>query len=223
MIVIRRRWPEITLWGLLFAVLFALGWVRGNHPQWSWRDLLPSRDPIVIMTSDANWLPATFIKKISEETEMEFRIEKVDDFTDFEARMVLLDAPSLVWIPLSWAKGLDSQKLLRPYVLKSRDRKLIHPDFATMTPDLSYIPVLWQIENSDLHLEGLAIPSNAKDRGAALKILEKWISSENALAQLKAVPGVSSALSFSDQADLQPEQKASALRNQSLLRLKTWK
>lgn len=219
---IRTRWKEVVLWGLCFTALFALGWWRGTNPDFTWRGLLFTPDEVIILTSDRSWLPDAFIDELSKAADAKIRIEEVQDFADFEARLVTADAPPLIWIPLSWAKGLASQDLLFPAGVRRALRNSVHKDFRSIAPDLTFLPVLWSFDTSVLRIEGLAVPMNSPHRRTGMMLATIWTRTELAHRQLDLVP-VASALTFSSASDLPFERRADALRNHPLSALKTWK
>lgn len=214
---------ELFLWGLCFTALFSFGWWRGAHPDFAWRSFYSSSDAVILMTPESSWIPDEFLQKLSKDAQVEIRVERVDDFADFEARLLIADAPSLVWIPLSWAKGLASQHLLYPAGERRALRNKVHPDFRSIAPELTYLPVLWNLEKSELRIEGLAIPMNGADRREGMRIATLWTNTEWAEEQLKDLPDSRSALSFSSSSDLPFERRADDLRNHPLSALKNWK
>lgn len=203
------------LWIPLLSALFALGWWRGQHPDFHWRSIFYTADSVVILTPDPEWIPADFLRAISEQTETELRVEQIADFADFEARLVLLDAPGLVWIPAEWARGLSAHGLLLP-LGEGRLIERVHADFRSATKDDSYLPVAWAPAEGALRIEGLAVPVNGKDRSTAIAAVLAWTNAENASRQIRAIPAAS-ALSFSDDADLPFDKKAKSLRNRTLI------
>lgn len=215
------RWREILLWGLCFAALFAFGWWRGSHPDFKWSGLLGPDQPLIVLTPDPAWIPPGFLIRLSRETGLQFQLEKIDDFADFEARLVPLDAPALVWLPSTWAKGLASQSLLLPFGDAPDLPARVHPDFRERESNGSeaFLAVLWKQQDNELRVEGLALPTNGKNRLAALRALRAWTSPE--LAKLQVLGSdANSALEFSSHSDLPFERRADALRNQPLSGIK---
>lgn len=176
-----------------------------------------------MLTNDSSWLPEEFLRRLSKEAAVEVHVERIEDFADFEARLILADAPALVWIPLSWAKGLASQHLLFPAGARRALRNRVHSDFRSIAPELTYLPILWDVENNELQIEGLALPANGIDRRMAMQIAMLWTSTDLAMAQLANLPKARSALSFSTTSDLPHERRADDLRNHPLSALKNWK
>lgn len=211
------------LWGLCFTGLFAFGYWRGAHPDFSMRSFWSSPESVTVLTNDAAWLPEDFLRKLSKEAAVEIHVEQVEDFADFEARLITADAPALIWIPLSWAKGLASQHLLFPAGERRALRNRVHSDFRSIAPELTYLPVLWNVENNELQIEGLALPANGRDRRMAMIIATIWTNTDVATAQLRALPGTRSALTFSTTSDFPFERRADDLRNHPLSSLKNWK
>lgn len=210
------RWKQLLIWGPCLAALFALGWWRGQNPDFDWRVYVQSPETLVILTPDPSWIPNDILSRLTEGTRTELRIEKIEDFADFEAKLVVVDAPDLIWIPLSWARGLSSRGLLFSLGEDLVSEK-VHADFRTATKDYSYMPVAWAPDDGELRIEGLAVPLNAKHRQAALDLVLRWTSPDLASRQIRAIPAAST-LAFSSNADLPFEKKVDSLRNSSLLR-----
>lgn len=211
----RSRAIESILWGLCFTALFFFGWFRGREPEIGWRTLFGSPPPLVILTPDASWLPKDFLQIVAKNTETELHLEIIQDFADFEARLVPLDAPAMIWVPMAWARGLASQGLLldlsdRPDLADRTDA-----DFQSADVGNTFIPVLWKHEDGELRIEGLALPSTGRDRAAALRVMAKWLSPEIAAELTRKTPAAS-ALEFSNTSDLPFEKRADALRNRPL-------
>lgn len=190
------------------------------NPDFQWRWIWGSDEPLIVLTPDPSWIPPDFLRRLSKDTGLRFEIEKIDDFADFEARLVPLDAPALVWLPSTWAKGLAEQSLLLPFTDSPDLPARVHPDFRDRDKGTeAFIAVLWALNGSELRIEGLALPTNGKNRLAALRALRAWTSPENAKTQILA-SAANSALLFSSQSDLPFERRADALRNRPLSDIK---
>lgn len=217
------RLREVLLWGLLLAALFAAGWVRGVSPDLQWKKLFPSSSgPMVILAYDRTWLPEAVLQKIAKETKQEIRVEVVPEFADFEARVIPLDSPPLLWVPASWAQALGDQGLLGDLGYQEEDlRNKVSPDFISSEgTNERFLPFLWVIQNKELRVEGFAFSHGEKGRYEALTVLRTWFKNENALMQTVAVPA-SSALQSLDQENLPYEKRSRSLRDQNFRLLKT--
>lgn len=216
------RLREVLLWGLLLAALFTAGWVRGASPDFRWKKLFPlSSGPVVILASDRSWIPDNVLQKIEKETKQEIRIEVVPEFADFEARVIPLDSPPLLWVPASWAEALGNQGLLGDLGAPEEDLKnKISPDFlGSESAPSRFLPLLWTIQNKELRVEGFAFSHGEAGRLEALTVLQAWFKNETALLQTTSVPA-SSALQSLDQENLPYEKRSRSLRDHNFRFLK---
>lgn len=221
--LVSLRLREVLLWGLLLAALFAAGWVRGASPDFQWKKIFPSASgPLIILAHDRTWLPEEVLQKIAKETKQEIQVEVVPEFADFEARVIPLDSPPLLWVPASWAQALGNQGLLGDLGYQEEDlQNKISPDFVSSEATTEcFLPFLWIIQNKELRVEGFAFSHGEKGRYEALTVLRTWFKNENALMQTMATPA-SSALQSLDQENLPYEKRSRALRDQNFRLLKT--
>ncbi|MBX2986448.1 MAG: hypothetical protein KF802_00995 [Bdellovibrionaceae bacterium] len=216
------NWREGALWAFLFALLFGVGWFRGAHPDFHWQDYFSSSKPLVILTPNRDWLPESFVQRLSKEIDQEIRIEVVEDFADFEARLIPMDSPPLLWMPSSWAEALGSQGLLTELAPQSpwvRDQ--VSADFIQpVTARLFFVPLLWDVEDQSLRVEGVAIPHGGENRAAALAALRKWLKPTVALAHVRDVPEAATTVLSLEEKNLPHEKRASSLRDFNFKTLK---
>lgn len=215
------RKKEYALWTAFFVLLFLIGWAKGYHPKFDFEAIWGRPKPLLILSYGSPWLTNDFIQNLSEETKIDIQIETVDDFTEFEARLIPLDSPALVWAPISWIKAFSEQGLLANLEeeLGSSAFDQLSPDFKSDSPQSSFIPLLWSMENKTLRIEGLAIPHGGDQRSAARKIIHAWLKKDLMLSFVKKSPA-SSTLRSLDHEDLSLEKKSRTLRDLDLRSLK---
>ncbi len=215
------RKKEYAFWAVFLFFIFGVGWIRGYRPEIDWESVLGKEKPLLILVPQNSWLTAESVRFLSEKIKRDLRLEPIDDFEEFEARLVPLDSPSLVWLPASWAEAFEEQDLLADFDrLNEEIREKVSPDFVSIeTVKPHFLPLLWAVEKQTLRVEGFATPHGGTDRSGAIKALRALLSTEQALRFVRESAAASTLRSL-DEEDLPLEKKSRTLRDLGLRGLK---
>lgn len=195
--------------------------MRGYKPEIDWESIFGKEKPLVLLAPENSWLTREVAQNLSEQIKRDVQIEIIDDFEEFEARLVPLDSPSLVWLPASWAAAFEGQDLLADFDrLNEEIRTKVSPDFVAIeTGKPHFLPLLWSVEKNNLRVEGFAIPHGGTDRSGAIKALRSLLATDQALRLTRESPAASTLRSL-DEEDLPHEKKSRTLRDLGLRQLK---
>lgn len=171
----------------------------------------------MLLAYDSRNMKESFLRELEEAAGVPLKLEVIEDFADFEARLVTQDAPGLVWLPPAWARALAHQNLLVGLrALRNELEKAVSPDFrrSSALNDWTDVPLLWSLKDRRIRIESLAIAANTPDARRALKVLREWLRPEIAVRQVQLGEDSSTLLSL-DQWDLPFERRARSLRDHS--------
>lgn len=212
----KSRKKEVLLWAFLLIVLFSAGWFRGYRPEINWRSFFGEQPPLVILAPEEAWLNQDLAKLLGEILERPVVLEQIDDFTEFEARLIPQDTAPLVWMSANWARAFHAQGLLSDFDrLNKVIRDKVSPDFQfAEAPVPVFLPLMWARQSELTRIEGFALPSGGRERADALKLMRRLLRDENSIEFARKAP-VATTLRALDNADLPLEKKALFLRDQN--------
>lgn len=203
---------------LTFSACAILGFLIGAFPE-TWQKLRGRNpDKIVLLTSNANLIPAQFLYDFEKSTGKTVEVRAIESYHLFKTEAQGVD---LLFAPLAWLASFPEILSEPPQLPKMQE--LLSSDFASLKLELQYFfPVLWQTSDKDgkTHLQIWGFATPLESSGNPQDLIFYLIESKARLKQWAEATNLRFTLKKTDEIEDFPEnQKASHLRNLPLPKL----
>jgi hypothetical protein len=141
-----KRSREVLLWAFFLALCFWAGYLKGFLPLTFKQDLFV-KGPVRILNATPFDFPQDFVKALEEDFGQKVEIQRIKNWDELQAKMVVKNGPNLILAPAYWSQDLANENLLlRLNPLQSKIEKRLSPDFISLQgKNLNVLPLYWTV------------------------------------------------------------------------------
>jgi len=141
-----KRSREFFLWAFILAICFWAGYLKGYLPL-TFKQSLFAKGPVRILNATPFDFPVDFIKALEEDFGQKLEIQRVKNWDELQAKMVIKNGPNLILAPAFWSQDLAKENLiLRLNPIQSKIEKRLSPDFISLQgKNLNVLPLYWTV------------------------------------------------------------------------------